>query len=326
MTRFTRLTLLFAAPIVLLLILGEATLRKIPNDYSYKRKFLEANSDKIEVLYLGNSHSYFGINPEVSAFRGFNAAYTSQSLDFDEAIFEKYQDKLSHLKCLVVQVDYQSLYTSLITGLESWRVKNYAIYYGIGSTYDFRKKLELTNGLVQHNVSRITSYCLNHKTDQTCNSLGWGTNYHSGNKPDLDESGKQAAKRHTVKDDLLLAQNLKTLNYFIEFAKERNIKIVFFTSPGYQTYVSRLDLHQLSTTVASMQQLVASHPFCSYTNLLEDSNFVAEDFYDADHLNEKGAQKLTARVDQLIAAQMGDTSKARIAALQARNAPINQLN
>ena len=37
-----------------------------------------------------------------------------------------------------------------------------------------------------------------------------------------------------------------------------------------------------------------------YLNWLKHSDFTEEDFYDADHLNEYGAEKLTRMLDQYI--------------------------
>ena len=37
-----------------------------------------------------------------------------------------------------------------------------------------------------------------------------------------------------------------------------------------------------------------------YYNFLTDKSFIAEDYYDADHLNEIGAKKLTLKIDSII--------------------------
>lgn len=106
MKKFVTLTLVFSLPVIVLLIAFEFSLRHIPNDYAYKRHYLDTKSNEVEVLYLGSSHIYYGINPEYSKFKTFNAAHISQSLNYDLAIFEKYKNNWSNLKCIVIPVDY----------------------------------------------------------------------------------------------------------------------------------------------------------------------------------------------------------------------------
>ena len=65
------------------LISIECLLRSIPNDYSYKRNYLDLNSDKIEVLFLGNSHASYDINPAYIRFKSFNNSFGCQTIDYD---------------------------------------------------------------------------------------------------------------------------------------------------------------------------------------------------------------------------------------------------
>ena len=82
----------------------EFLLRNIPNDYTYKRNYLDNNAKEIEVLYLGNSHILYGINPVFSKYKSFNCAHGSQSLNYDFAILNKYKKQWKKLKLIVVPV------------------------------------------------------------------------------------------------------------------------------------------------------------------------------------------------------------------------------
>ena len=66
----------------------ELLLRNIPNDYSFKKNYLNTKSNSIEVLFLGSSHIYYGINPEYISRNSFNGSHISQSLNFDLEILE----------------------------------------------------------------------------------------------------------------------------------------------------------------------------------------------------------------------------------------------
>ncbi|OCB78491.1 hypothetical protein [Flavobacterium crassostreae] len=128
MSKFIKLFALFLIPILVVMTSFELLLRNIPNDYSYKKKYLDAKSDGIEVLFLGSSHIYFGINPEYITKKSFNVAHSSQSLNFDLEIIKKYKNRWKNLKYIIVPIDYFSMYTTLEDAIEKWRVKNYSIY------------------------------------------------------------------------------------------------------------------------------------------------------------------------------------------------------
>ncbi len=280
----------------------ECLLRKIPNDYSYKSNYLDKNSNEIEVLFLGSSHTYFGINPIYIKPKSFNAAYISQSLNYDLAIIKKYQNKWNKLKYIIVPIDYFSLYESLEIGIEKWRAKNYTIYYGINETGDYFSNFEILNTKFGDNLIRIKTYKFKNKSDLACNTLGWGTAYNSIKNKNLIETGKIAAKWHTIeiKNNLCFPKNIETINSIIKFAEKSDTKIIFITCPAYKTYVENLEQNQLSNTINSITQLTLKNSNSIYYNFLTDKSFLYRDFYDADHLNEIGAKKLTFKIDSII--------------------------
>lgn len=303
MSKFIKLLVLFLMPILIGMVSLEVVLRKIPNDYSYKRKYLDAGAQDIEVLFLGSSHFYYGINPAYMTRKAFNGAHISQSLNVDLAILEKYKDRWKKLKYIIIPVDYFSMYSTLENSIEKWRVKNYSIYYDISINKNYWNKFEVLNGKLGVNFSRVKPYLFNHKTDITCNELGFGTNYNSKQSKDLVTTGQIAAKRHTLdleQNKVTFENNIQVVKSLIAFAAEKNCKLIFITSPCYSTYTEKLNLVQLDNTVNIVTQLTAKEKNTFYFNLLRDQSFTPEDFFDADHLNEKGAKKLTAKMDSII--------------------------
>lgn len=194
------------------------------------------------------------------------------------------------------------MYTTIETGVEKWRVKNYTIYYDLTPIANNEDYFELSTGKFSANVDRLLDYYRHGKNDITCNKLGWGTSCNSKKSYDLDKTGKTAAERHTVK---IIAKdcfekNKKALETIIEIAKEKNIKVIFVTCPTYQSYVRLLDKKQLNSTISVVHKLCSENSNAVYYNLMNDKSYIAGDFYDADHLNEIGAKKLTIQLDNLI--------------------------
>ena len=97
-----------------------------------------------------------------------------------------------------------------------------------------------------------------------------------------------------------MEESLKILKEIIKFASNSDIKIIFYTSPAYNTYVSNLDKYQINLTIQTITDLANKNSNCNYFNLLEDNHFYSDDFIDADHLNPKGAKKLSLKIDELI--------------------------
>lgn len=287
MKRFVYDIAKFFLPLVALAVIMELSIRNIPNDYSYKNQYLTNHSDKIEVLFLGNSHAFYGINPKYIKGESFNAAYVSQTLDYDFKILKKYT--WGKLKCVVIPVDYFSLYMKLEQTTERWRVQDYEMYYGISSP---KVSTELFTHKLHSNLERVFSYYFRGKDGVTCSGKGWGTRYHSSESLDLVKTGIESAKRHTTDDDNNFNTNLSTLGLIIEWARMRNVKIVLYTSPAYKTYVANLDKVRMERTIRAVESLGVE-----YHNLL-NTDLKADDFYDADHLNEIGAEKFSKKLNE----------------------------
>ena len=305
MKRFILKTLFLILPIFIAAIVIEFSLRQIPNDYVHKKKYLDKHSQNIQTLILGNSHTFYGLNPVYFSNNTFNASHPSQTLDFDWALFNKYQNDLNSLKTIVLPISYFSLFDKLENTIEDWRVKNYAIYYGI-KTGSLSDNFELLNHPMKHNLHRLYSYYINSKHDLVVSELGWGTIYKSEEAMDLQETGKISSERHTLdgifsdKRTKILEEHLKTLNLFSEFCNQRNIKLIILTTPAYYTYRQNLNAEQYNKTAETINKFVNQHSNCYYLNWMDDTDFVANDFFDADHMNEIGAEKLSSKISNYI--------------------------
>ena len=231
MNNFLRNFFLFMLPIVIVGFFADILLRKIPNDYSYKKTYLDFNSSKIEVLFLGSSHVFAGVEPAYIKTQSFNAAMVSQSLKFDFEILKKYSGKYTQLKYIVLPVDYFSLYTTLETSMEEWRVKNYNIYFDINTNKKIEYNTEILSNKIKPNLGRIYKYYFKNISDVTCSPLGRGKYYISTNKKDLFITGKEAAERHSAKNNQYFNENVEILTSIVEFAQARHSQVLLFTSP-----------------------------------------------------------------------------------------------
>ena len=292
-------------PIFVVAILMEILLRSTPNDYLFKKQYLDKNSSRIETLILGSSHSFYGLNPEYFSSNTFNASHISQSLNYDFEILKKYKDKFKNLKTIILPISYFTLFGKLEAGSESWRVKNYIIYYELNSSKSLVDYSEVLSNRINVNIKRIISYYVFGESTISCTDLGWGTICNSKNARDLAESGKTASKRHTVdinsdKYQQIFQENIFILESIIQWSNKNNIKIMLFTLPAFETYRQNLNQEQLKITINTTSDICSKYDNCIYDNLLSDTNFVATDFFDADHLSDIGAKKLSILINNRI--------------------------
>ena len=302
MNRFLKYLLLFFIPVFVGLAVVERLFRQIPNDYSYKNEWLSNNAGSIRVLNMGSSHAFFGIEPSLFSCKAFNAAHVSQSIKYDHFIFSKFVNEMDSLEVLVLPVSYGSfLGFGPENGIEDWRVKYYSIYYGCKyHRFEPKYNLEVYNGL---QFDKVWNSILCKADHRTCNELGFGTTYKLENRPeDWKERGTTAAKRHTRRkiDSIIMEKNIRLVEEIVDKCVEKKAQVIILTTPTFLTYRENLNREQLKLMEDCCNSFVEQYDNVCYLNLLADERFCEDDFFDADHLNEFGAAKLTKILQQTI--------------------------
>lgn len=290
-----RTILLVMLPVSLGVAMCEHFLQEIPNDYFYKNEWLSNNIASVRILSLGNSHSFYGIEPSCFSKRAFNAAHVSQSIKYDSFIFHKFASQMDSLAVLIIPISYGSLFgDGPENEIEDWRVKYYSIYYGCKyHRFEPKYNLETYDGLHLKNVVYSILEKANHRT---CNEFGRDTTHKLENRSnDWKESGAVAAKRHTnVKIDMnIVEKNKRLVEEMVDKCVEKKTQVIVLTTPTFHTYRENLNQNQLKIMEECCDYFVKRYDNVCYLNLLADERFCENDFFDADHLNEFGAAKLT---------------------------------
>lgn len=240
----------------------------------------------------------YGVNPAYFHKTCYNAAYVSQTPDFDYDILMKYDGKWDKLKYIILPLSYCTLTEQLKTIDEDWRIKNYLIYYHVGKASKASQYLEITDNMLIINIKKLFKYYIKHQDLITCENNGW-INKEKDPNIELDDKGK-AAKRHTRNDPQCVAENTSILKRLIEYAQKRNIQVIFITTPTYKSYYENLVPSQLNLTVNTGKQFAKEYNNVSYYDFLSDSTFTDDDFYNSNHLDVSGAKKLSCKLDSII--------------------------
>lgn len=296
MKLFLKKTALFALIILVALMAMELAVRAIPNDYAYKNAYLSQHAAKIELLSLGSSHGLQGIDPAYFSKKAFNDAHSSQSISYDYQIWNKFKHSLTNLEVLILPISYFSFFSDLSESVESWRIKNYAIYYDLGPQ-PVKAMLEVYNQ-TPYSIALMVFNAVLGKTNLSIDTGGFPL---KDPKPsDLVTSGIAAAARHTHEDAHNLEKNIAYLSSILDDCRAMGVDVVLITTPTTHHYHDLLDEGQLSLMYASLDALLAADDNLAYYDFLKDDRFVDADFHDADHLSRAGAEKLSRILNDLI--------------------------
>ena len=306
MKAFLIKTSLFLLPILLGAFVAEYLLQNAPNDYKYKKSHLDEHAKEVETLVLGSSHSYYGIDPEYFNSATFNASHIAQMLAYDFKLLKKYESDWNALETVILPVSYFTLFDKLETGTEAWRAKNYVLYYNLEAPFKLKNYSELLSSKLKLNARRIVKYYALGESSVTCSNLGWGTDFNAAHAKDLSATVNESAERHT-KEELhseeqkaIIQDNQQTLEEIAQWCQEKGIQLMLFTPPAYESYTSLLNEEQLRETIRIAQNTADKYSNCSYLNLLNNSSFIAGDYFDADHLSNVGAKKLSVMLNNKV--------------------------
>ncbi len=275
--------------------------RNIPNEYEFKKKYLDNNANRIKALFLGNSHTVLGINPEYMSINSYNAAQVSQTLDYDYLILKKYINKFDSLQYLFINIDYSNVFRRLENDKnESWRVKFYNINFDINTSYSPDNNFEILNGTVRNTAHKFWTHYYWKLPDFSCTNFGYCITYGQNPKQNFIESGETAAKRHRPYNTNNFKKNIESLKQIISICKTNNLKLFILSTPCKNEYKNLLDKTNIRLIDSTINNVVKNNLAVDYLDFKNNPDFTDADFFDADHLNITGSKKLTLKIDSIV--------------------------
>jgi hypothetical protein len=297
---FIKKVLIFLLPVLVLLVVLEYLLRKIPNDYSWKASVYNKKGSEFEILILGSSYALCDVNPIYFDRKTFNGGHTLQSLDMDKKIFDRYQEKLARLRYLIIPISYFSFLYKLEDSPQSFQIKNYSIYYDVPYAYKPGDHFELLNFPLPVNRARLISYYFKHKDEVGIDSLGYVTANNLQLTSDMTRTASKALKELGIRGNEHFEEERAALEWVIQKCAQKKIDVVIVIPPAYKTFFSSSDSAHLQATVKACEHLKTVYKNTSCLNFLTDTSFAFKDYLDASHLNESGAKKLSQKINLII--------------------------
>lgn len=302
MRKFSIRILFFTIPLIIFIVFLELFFRSIPNEFSYKKDYLDKNAENIETLILGNSYSYFGVDPSYFSSPCFNAANTARHLYYDFKIFNKYKEEFKKLKVVVLPISFHSLgqIPQNQPEFRPWGIFNYTVYYDISNEFSIKNNFVMLNfplANVRKTITKFAERKVNNDLNYGWSSLGWGNYYSSSHKVDMVKDGLNAITEH---DSLAFSTNIRALTDFVDELNSRNIRVILITPPAFKTFRCNINLKNVQETHRTMDEITTKYDNCSYFDYFSSTIFEENDFFNSDHLNERGARKLSHLINDIV--------------------------
>lgn len=282
---------IFALLLLLPLAAGEVYVRHLPNPSKSKHAFLKAHSREVEVLVLGSSHTYYGICPERLSPHAYSAAQVSQTLRYDHYLLHHYP--FDRLKTVVQPISDFTFYEELEGGAEWYLANRYRLYMDC----DLHSPFSVYNW----EVTAFPVFCEKLKSLWQPPKMYW-SDYGQGLEYTLEKreknwnNGESRAATNHYSDFSGASENETFLKQIADFCRERNVQLILLSTPLSADYRAHQDPKQVNDMHRRVAELQQRYPETVYLDLAADLRFTDTDFYDADHLNTQGAEKLSAIV------------------------------
>lgn len=292
----------FLTPLFIVMLILNYTFYQLPNSYKEKEELIDSQEKDIEVLVLGSSHPYQGINPAYFDIKGFNLANSGQDFYYDTKMVQRHIDNLSNLKMVIFTVSYHSFEFRIANQAENHRVLFYQRYHGVPpEKKGLIRSIEAQIAILNYQKSYFSSIFRGKnifKKQRSMSDLGFVAVATVGEKN--DQTGRDKIKAHHAEmnpEDFDLSY--KYLAQTISLLEQRNIKVVLLSLPVYETYSNNFDPQKYIEMQEAIKKFQEDKNI-EYSNYLFDKNFTYADFANDDHLNTAGAEKMSKMINQEI--------------------------
>lgn len=318
MKLFFKKILLFVSPIILFLLIFDFWLRDMNTIYKEKYSNFKEYKDSIEVLVLGNSHANYAIDPKEFSFFTYNIANVGQSIYFDKELTLGSIDSLINLKFVLISVDYHSFYFSKQKGIrDNWSYYGYNIKH-IENNYlkaDFSPFLfgytpKVSLSLLKKMIIKKWKYKdYDHYIDYDVEigvsitdtmEKGFlarnGTHYQKFNNSSYLKRINHF--NNIIRDSNEEGYVMKELEMLILGIKKKGVIPILISHPTFPDYNKCLDIKNLENNKIKIDMLCQKFDiqYFDFSNSIKDVSY----FFDADHLNKKGAKEYSNTLNKII--------------------------
>jgi hypothetical protein len=247
------------------------------------KSFQNAKERDYELLILGNSRLYCGVNPDQFNVKAYNFSHNNDSFNQMYYKLKWVLDNKQHLRYVIVGVDYFQF--SIFSDTRNYV---YAKYLGPGYMGDYRP--------YRHLYSYVRETLNPYKIRTLVKDPVF--------KHDLKDNG-QFVRNGIPKEDDFIKRNFARLdiqvNYFekiLETCREENIIVFLCMPPIRDVELMQYSDEQLNDFDQFIKAYESDHVF--YLDFSRDPRFEKHDFIDFAHLSQSSADKFSHIMSEMI--------------------------
>ncbi len=289
---FIKKSALFLVLFLLPLVLFEVYVRNQWIDpYDAKRAFLENEKSTCEVLILGTSHAWSGLNPEWVSKNCLNLANAFQPFYYDYQILEKYIPQMGSLNTIILPMSY----TSFFNKPSAYHQNLYSIYWNLspyGETMISDHSLVLSLGL-----ERLVERLIDNENNFV--NKGW-----LALEGEYNGSFKLAKMRLDLMHENMDMQNwdesVSWLNKILALGKEHKLRMVLYYPPYSKELNRQMEAYPFNQRINDYLTTLSGNDNIELHYFNNNEIYSNDLFKDADHLNAEGAFVLSSAIREIL--------------------------
>jgi len=296
---------LFFIPVAVICVLIELLVLNIPENYINNSNYYKKNKDKIEVMAFGSSQMAGAINPEFIDKPSICLASASQHHKLDFTILKQLQPRIKNLKYVVLELSTSHLELPH-NSKDFWKNSIYLKYFKVNAferkTYFKDELIFLSNTDIYS--KKLIDYYVKNKNDFQLNKYGFETNNFNGIFNKLDYNEEEINKIKTFPNQFenpkTFKHNTEFLYSILDYLKGENIQPILCTLPLYKTYRASLNSQIIKRRDSIIVVIKRKYPEVVFIESERDSIFNIRDFNNFNHLNPRGAEKFTKKLNETL--------------------------
>lgn len=280
--------LLFLGLALIPLTAGEWYVRQLPNPARSKHQYLTRHSRTVRTLVLGSSHTYYGLSPRALGPGAYSLAQVSQTYDMDCRLLRHYP--FPALRNVILPLSYFSLYERTLSSSLHHLATRYYLYMDLPRRHLLDPDaFECTD--FPAFIEKLTS--LWRPRRMLWDAWGHGLEYTLASRPQPWDNGRERAAANTY---AAAPTEQLHLRHIARFCRQRGVRLILLTTPVSPHFIANEDARQRRATDSVCRRLLAEYPEIVRLDYARHPAFRDRDFYDADHLNTQGAERLSRMV------------------------------
>lgn len=288
--------------IMAVVVLWEAVLHAFPHEHLYKSRWMDRHAGEVQVLVLGSSNTNRAVIPtELGLGKGFSCAGSSQDIQNDYWILQRYIGSMDSLKYVVLDLNYLAMFLNIDYDEDCAALrKKYALYWDNPHySVSMLERLEVSrfNWLVWWQDILTQGDTIHDDGHASLASVPYDDEY-------WRYYGWRTALEHTKVNDCaamtIYSGNMACLRQIMELCKSHGVTVVMLSCPVHEYFRSYFEQRQLDMLYAATDSLCAEYPNVVYMDYTASPLFTADDMSNANHLNRRGALRFTQMVGDSI--------------------------